>query len=174
MEFAVKGVTEADLTELGQLFDDLNDHLEATINYPKWKKGVYPTQNDAKPHVDKGLFVLWFDSKIVGSICLNHVQEEAYAQATWGMEAFGSEVLVIRMLTTHPNYLRMGVSCKLLDFAKHHANAIGAKTIRLDVTQGNSPAIALYKKCGYTYAGTVDLGLPYDGLKWFELYELIL
>ena len=36
-----KGTPE-DLEELTSLYDDLNDYLEAHINYPGWKKGGLP------------------------------------------------------------------------------------------------------------------------------------
>ncbi len=49
-----------------------------------------------------------------------------------------------------------------------------AKSIRLDVYEGNIPAIRLYEKCGFEYVNTVDLGLGNYGLKWFKLYEKLL
>jgi len=82
--------------------------------------------------------------------------------------------MVIRTLVVRPSFLKQGVSQKLLDFTKNHAVASGCKTIRLDVTQQNAPAAALYEKKGYAYIDTVDLGLPYEHLKWFKLYELML
>jgi len=48
------------------------------------------------------------------------------------------------------------------------------KTIRLDVSIHNTPAISLYEKCGYKYVGTVDLGLNIPELVWFKLYEIVL
>lgn len=31
-----------DIDSLEKLYNDLNDHLAHTVNYPGWKKGVYP------------------------------------------------------------------------------------------------------------------------------------
>jgi RimJ/RimL family protein N-acetyltransferase len=61
-----------------------------------------------------------------------------------------------------------------MDFAETYAIEQKMKTIRLDVSIRNAPAISLYEKCGYHYVGTVDLGLNIPGLVWFKLYELIL
>lgn len=62
----------------------------------------------------------------------------------------------------------------LMHFAKQQAVMSLMKSIRLDVSVDNMPAIALYEKLGYSYIGTVDLGLPYEHLKWFKLYEMVL
>ncbi|MCL2840701.1 MAG: GNAT family N-acetyltransferase [Defluviitaleaceae bacterium] len=173
--FKIEAGKMSDITELEKLYDDLNDYLEANINYAGWKKGYYPTRVVAEKGIKAGnLFVLKIEDRIVGSVILNHVQETAYAQATWGIEAQGSQVMVIHTLVTHPDFMNQGVSQKLLAFSKTHGLALGCKAIRLDVTIQNKPAIALYEKCGYSYIETVDLGLPYAHLKWFHLYEYIL
>ena len=164
-----------DLDELERLYNDVNDYLEANINYPGWAKGFYPVREDAERGIKKAsLFVLRIGNRIAGSFVLNHIQEEAYSQVKWGVEAEGAQIAVLRVFVVHPDFMRQGVSKKLLDFVKEYASKLGCKTIRLDVTVQNAPAIALYEKCGYSYVGTVDLGLPYEHLKWFRLYELVL
>ena len=45
-----------------------------------------------------------------------------------------------------------------------------AKVYDIDELE-NTPAIALYEKLGYTYIGTVDLGLKDLDRAWFKLYE---
>ncbi|MCL2576108.1 MAG: GNAT family N-acetyltransferase [Defluviitaleaceae bacterium] len=175
MDWKIEAGVISDTDELEQLYDDINDYLDANINYPYWKKGVYPTRKDAEDGIVKGtLFVLKISGKIAGSMLLNHIQYDAYAQAKWGVDAYGDEVMVLYRLVTHPDFMKQGVSSHLLDFAKKYALEKGCKTIRLDVTPRNIPAIALYEKHGYTYVDTVDLGLPYEHLKWFKLYELVL
>lgn len=46
--------------------------------------------------------------------------------------------------------------------------------IRLDVYKNNDTSINLYKKCGFKYVDTVDLGIGIPELVWFKLYELII
>ncbi len=58
-----------------------------------------------------------------------------------------------------------------MDFSTQHSIKLQAKSIRLDVYEGNMPAIRLYEKCGFKYIDTVDLGLGNYGLNWFRLYE---
>ena len=61
-----------------------------------------------------------------------------------------------------------------LEFAARYAAEQGAKALRLDVYEGNLPAIRLYESAGFRYAGTVSLGLEDIGLDWFRLYEKML
>lgn len=39
MNFIIEPGSLADIDELERLYDELNDHLSATINYPGWIKG---------------------------------------------------------------------------------------------------------------------------------------
>ena len=50
----------------------------------------------------------------------------------------------------------------------------GARALRLDVYEGNLPAIRLYESAGFRYVDTVSLGLEEIGLDRFRLYEKLL
>ena len=63
---------------------------------------------------------------------------------------------------------------QLMDFIISHAEAEGAKAVRLDVYEKNLPAIRLYRKYGFQYIDTVDLGYGKYGLDRFELYQKLL
>ena len=39
MKFIIEPGTSADIDELEKLYNELNDYLAATINYPGWIKG---------------------------------------------------------------------------------------------------------------------------------------
>jgi len=172
--FLEKG-TINDIDELENLYDKVNDYFELGTNYPGWAKGLYPIRETAVNGIkNKSLFVLKINNEIAGSIILNHEPETAYAQVTWGIEADYEDVIVIHTLVVHPKYMKNGVGKKLMNFAKRYSIEQRIKTIRLDVSIHNTPAISLYEKCGYNYVETVDLGLNVPGLVWFKLYELAL
>ena len=173
--YKIEKGTAADIDELEQLYNELNDHLEATINYPGWIKGIYPVREDAVKGIGCGaLFVLRIEGRIVGSIILSHEPEEAYTQIRWGIEADYADILVMHTFVVHPLFMKQGVGSALLRFAEQYGRQEGMKAIRLDVSIHNAPAIAAYEKQGYRYVGTVDLGLNYPHLVWFRLYELLL
>ena len=163
-------INEAD--ELEQLYDAINDYLKKEINYPGWIKGIYPIRQTAiKGITDNTLFVAKYKGKIIGSIILNHEPESGYSEAGWEFELDYSDVLVVHTLAVHPNYLKCGVGRNLMYFALQYGRKQLIKSIRLDVYEGNTPAIRLYEKCGFNYIGTVDMGLESYHLKWFKLYE---
>lgn len=173
--YTVEKGTAADIDELERLYDELNDHLEATINYPGWIKGIYPVRDNAVKGIeDDNLFVLKVKGRIAGSIILSHEPEEAYTQVKWGIETDYANILVIHTLVVHPLFMKQGVGSVLLRFAEQYGMQQNMKAIRLDVSIHNAPAIAAYEKRGYHYIGTVNLGLNYPHLVWFRLYEFIL
>ncbi len=169
-----KGTPE-DIDELEALYNELNDYLEVNINYPGWIKHIYPVRETAEEGIEAGnLYVAEAGAKIAGSVILSHEPESAYDQVKWGIDADYRDIVVIRTLVVHPLFMSEGIGVELMTFAEKYARQKKMKAIRLDVSVGNLAAISLYEKLGYKYIGTVDLGLPYEHLKWFKLYELLI
>ena len=174
MKFVIESGTPADIDELEELYDNLNDYLSATTNYPGWIKGIYPVRENAVAGIeDNTLFVLRCNGKIAGSIILDHHPDEAYNSVSWKVDVDYSSIFVIRTFVVHPSFLKMGVGRALMDYSFEQAQQSGIKSIRLDVYENNLPAISLYEKCGFEYIDTVDLGLGNYGLDWFKLYEKV-
>ncbi len=172
MKFVIESGTTADIDELEKLYDDLNDYLSATTNYPGWIKGIYPIREDAVAGIENNtLFVVRHDGKIAGSIILDHHPDEAYNNVRWKIEADYNRIFVIRTFVVHPSFLKMGIGRALMNYSFELAQQSGIKSIRLDVYENNLPAISLYEKCGFEYIDTVDLGFGNYGLDWFKLYE---
>lgn len=84
MKFIIEPGTSADIDELEKLYNELNDYLATTINYPGWIKGIYPIREDAVAGVnDNMLYVARTDGRIAGSVILNHQPEKAYENVRW-------------------------------------------------------------------------------------------
>lgn len=168
MEMNIRKAGANDIDTLAQLYDDLNDALAAGINYPKWKKGVYPVRQTALDGLAADtLYVLTLDGVIAGSVILNHEPESIYRQVNWQIDAADCEVLIIYTLVVHPLFRNKGVAKALLDFACEYAKAQQLKAVRLDVEVGNLPAVQLYEAYGFVYIDT----LPYP-IQIPELIEL--
>lgn len=164
--------TETDIDELEQLYDNVNDYLASNTNYPGWKKGVYPTRDTAVEGIrDHCLYVAIEEYAIVGSFLLRHEPEPAYFTVKWKQDLTYDNVYVIYTFVVHPDSHGDGIGQFMLDFITRHSIAEHMSSIRLDVYEKNTPAIQLYKKCGFQYIDTVDLGLESYRLKWFQLYE---
>jgi len=161
-----------DIEEIGKLYDDVCNYLCEHENYPGWKKGIYPNENDAKDGVDESaLYIAKDNNKIVGTVILRHKPEEGYKNVEWAVENNYEKIYVIYTLAVHPNSFGLGIGKKLLDFAEEIARKEGCFSLRLDVVKGNIPAESLYKKCGYKCVGTTSLGYEAYGLPWYNLYE---
>ncbi len=175
MELTIRCGAQEDIGALVQLYDDLNDHLASTINYPGWKKGVYPTLQDAAQGIREGtLHVATWHDEIVGSLILRHSAEPAYLTAPWRASLEESLVFVLYTLVVNPKYLHQGVGKSMLAFADAHARECGVKALRLDVYEKNLPAIRLYEACGFEFVAAVSMGLEHYGLDRFFLYEKLL
>ena len=80
--------TEDDIQEIGALYDALNDYLAEHENYPGWRKGIYPTDEDAATGVE----VLRLDvtEKNVPAISLYEQYGFSYIDTVdLGLEEFG-------------------------------------------------------------------------------------
>lgn len=164
-----------DIDELEQLYNDLNDYLAKGINYPGWKKGIYPIRQNATDGIkDNSLYVAKYNGEIIGSIILNNEPEPEYYNVKWECESDYSDVFVIHTFVIHPKFMKCGVGKALMEFAEEYSIKSKVKSIRLDVYEKNIPAIRMYEKCGFKYINTIDLGLGEYGLDWFKTYEKLI
>jgi len=176
LNVTIDKAVEKDIDEVEQLYNQLNDFLANTINYPSWKKGVYPSRREVVNGIlEETMFVVKnTEETIIGSVILNHYQEAGYRNVDWHKEYADSEIIVIHTLAVHPNYLKCGVGQILIEFTIKYAKQNKIKSIRLDVCENNIPAIKLYEKNQFKYVDTLDLGYGGYGLNYFKLYEYIL
>ena len=164
-----------DLEQIEFLYNDLCDYLEVHENYPGWKKGVYPTREDAEKGIrEESLFVVEKENKIVGTFILSHKPEDGYKNVTWLTENDYSRIYVLYTFAVHPGYLQQGFGMEILKYVEKLAEKEHCISIRLDVAKGNIPAEKLYQKNGYKFIDTISLGYEEYGLPWFNLYEKVL
>lgn len=110
MDITIQVGQVTDVDELENLYNDLNDYLAEGINYPGWKKGIYPIRQNAIDGVkNKNLYVAKHNKTIIGSIILSHEPEAAYCNAKWKFESDYSDVFVIHTFVVHPNFMNCGV-----------------------------------------------------------------
>lgn len=78
------------------------------------------------------------DGVTVGYVCVRIMYEEA-------------QICNIAVL---PDYRRQGIATRLLQAVAQFAKNQGCERCELEVNTANTPAVELYKKCGYNVAGT--------------------
>lgn len=174
----IKKASEADLQEVTRLYETLITYLDSKeINYPKWEKGIYPSEESAARAIAEGtLYLACAAGRVLGSLVINRVPEPAYRNAKWLVEtSYRGEhyenVAVLHTLAISPDAMESGVATSLLAFAEELAQSEGLDSLRLDLVLGNEPAKKLYQKCGYSYIDTISMGYEAQGIPFFELYE---
>ncbi|MDO4721112.1 MAG: GNAT family N-acetyltransferase [Peptostreptococcaceae bacterium] len=176
----IRPAGSGDIDEIVKLYDAVIEHLESTVNYPGWKKGVYPAKPDAVAATESSaLYIALLGSTPVGSIVLDNIPEAGYKGIKWQSQEIMEgcaykNILVLRTLVVHPSYWGRGIARSLMEFAEETALYRNCDAIRLDVVKGNLPAIQLYEKCGYSHITTGSLGYEKYGLPLFEMYEKVL
>lgn len=150
------------------------EHLQATVNYPKWNSG-HPSDKGVAAAIGRGeQYVCMDNGRAVGALVLSTDPEGYYEAGEWGAELRRGEFLVIHVLAVDPELGGRGIGSFMVGQCVALARREGYKAIRLDVVPGNTPAERLYAKFGFTYAGTKDLLKNIPFIPVFDLYELIL
>lgn len=158
-------------------YDAVVDHLEATVNYPDWRRDVYPTHEHVAAWVRAGQLHLALaqgedgTERIVGVEVLNHDAADGYADVPWTVEAPGTQALLIHTLAAVPGATRHGVGRFLVESAIDHARELGCRAVRLDVVEANEPACRLYRRCGLTDLGVHELRYADTDLTRFRMFE---
>lgn len=171
----IEKASERDIDEIEKLYNETSDYLEAHVNYPGWKKGIYPAREDAEKAFSEGaLFIVRENGSAAGSFILRHEPEQGYAKVNWGAVPDFEHDFVVYTLAVHPDFQHCGIGAGIMDYISRYSAENGAKAVRLDVYYKNEPAKKLYKKAGFCYIDTADLGYSEFGLEKFELYQKIL
>ena len=183
-----------DLGEVIALYEAVHDKLESGVNWPRWRRGIYPAPRDARAGLDAGtLYVLREQPArtggravtdgpsrrplpIAATMILNHDQPAAYADIVWVAKTPPERVAAVHTFMVHPAYGRGGYGAMALRAAHALARSRGCLCMRLDTYEGNIPAQSLYEKAGYRNAGRIDLKLTDYGLDefWVIVYEFAL
>lgn len=160
------------LEPVWSLYERVVDHLEKTVNYPKWSK-EYPSRENVYLSIQKGeQYACMENGRVVGTMVLNDNPGGNYDAGDWSRSLSRGEYLVIHTLAVDVTAEHRGVGSYLVDASIKIAREKGYQAVRLDVVPGNEPASRLYKRKGFLYAGEKDLQRDPPDIPKFELYEL--
>ncbi|WP_445400166.1 GNAT family N-acetyltransferase [Streptomyces sp. LE64] len=90
--------------------------------------------------------------RVVGFVAVAHVE--------WNRRAH------VEQVTVHPEYRGRGIGGALLARAESYGREVGARTLWLEVTNVNAPAVRAYRRLGFTVCGldtSLYLGTPAEG-----------
>ena len=160
--------------EVTALYFKVVDFLENSVNYPKWS-GSHPSRESIKEYIKNGIqYAYAEDGRMLGAVVLSEDPEGNYDAGEWKCNITEGEYLVIHVLGVDPEISRSGIGSSIVQACIEYARDNNYKAIRLDAVPDNVPAIRLYEKMGFHYAGTKDLKRNIKEIPEFALYELVL
>ena len=169
----IRKCREEDIPEAGRFYDRVVEWLDGHINYPKWTYKEYPSETSVRNQTrDGGQYLCLEDGKIVGAFVLNDDPEGSYWKGRWERELPEGSYLVVHALAVDPERQREGIASQIVRYCIGRARAGGYQAVRLDIVPGNDPAMALYEKHGFRYAGDADLDRGIEHIPVFSLFEL--
>ena len=154
-------IRKATFHDLEQIEDTYNEHFQHEIEcgaFTVFRKGVYPTGEDAKKAISAGsLYVYEKADSIAGSIIIDKVQPTEYAGIAWKHTFSDDEVMVIHLLMVRPSMAGNGIASALVGYAVEMAKNNSCKVVRLDTGKQNTPAVSLYEKLGFQVVATASM-----------------
>ncbi len=170
-------IKKCDLSHLNILtkfYTEVVDYLVKTVNYPRWMPGVYPCKDSIEDAIKSGFQYGAFDlqGNLLGAFVFNDDPAGNYDVGDWKKELKSGEYMVIHTLATRIGGYGKGVATQMVKFCINEAKNRGYEAIRLDVVPDNYPAIKLYEKCGFVFAGEKDLQRGFEHIPTFCLYGM--
>lgn len=166
---------EKDIAEVGAFYDRVVLYLDETVNYPKWEYKKYPSEHSVREKTAlHQQFVCMGDEGILGAFVLNDDPQGKYENTNWSVAIPQGEYMVCHTLATNPAAQGRGIGREMVEYCIRYAKEHGYSAIRLDVVPDNVPARKLYEKCGFQYAGDVDLERGIEMIPVFSMYEFVL
>lgn len=156
-------------------YHKLIDMMEGSEFHPRWEKCVYPSDAFLRSSIGRGeLYIGLLGCEIAAAMVINGEGAEGYAGAPWSVRAADGEFSVIHALGVLPPHHGRGFARELVRAAIDKTRAKGMKALRLDVLNGNLPAVKLYESEGFRFVSRVKLFYEDTGLTDFLLYEYAL
>lgn len=171
--FEIKKCTDKDIEIVGAFYEEtVRVMSETNTNYPLWHSD-YPCTQSVKEATASGTqYFCTLNGKICGAFVINNEPGGAYEKGDWKADLNLGEYLIIHTLAVDQKMKGCGIGSRMVQYCIDHAVLGGYKAVRVDVVPTNIPAIRLYEKHGFTFAGEKDLERGIADIPTFSLYEL--
>jgi len=154
----------SDFAQIMGLYDEASDAMRGTAYDCCWRRDRHPSQDHVRGLVERGgMIVAEENGALVGAVGFDHDLGHDYADASWLARVPDELVCVVHLLVVGMNRRGEGLSRELLRACFFWAREQGMRTMRLDATANNLPAISLYQSEGFVQVGAADLDVNPDG-----------
>lgn len=160
---------ERDIAAIAGIYDRILTKEEQGAGCTGWKRGIYPTEEDARAILADGeLYVMEEEGAVVAAARINHIPVPEYAQAHWAYsEEDPDRVLIIHTLVVDPACAGRGYGSAFIRFYETMGRALGCTCLRMDTNVTNHPARRLYAHLGFREADVVSC--VFNGLREVQL-----
>ena len=171
----IRPAKENEYPAVRKFYHSLIDEMENAQFGPGWKKDIYPAPEFLLESIRKGeLYIGIIDAVIVSCMVLNHECNEGYKTIKWSVEVEDAGVFIIHALGVTPGFGKRGIAKEMVQRAFDVARRRNIHVLRLDVLQGNTPAVKAYSKMGFQHMGTVQMFYEDTGWTNFEMFECVI
>ena len=172
----VRTASVDELPQIEAMYADIVDAMQDTPLDVWWQMGSHPShemlldaasngnllvavdeESDKRDVADVGDSATETANPVLGACILNGVQGVDYGIIDWDVLCTDAEVNVLHLLGVSPAARGRGVGRAIIDRATAMATERGMKSLRLDTFDNNTPAIALYRSCGFTDHGVHEI-----------------
>lgn len=162
----------ADLKDIIELYDIVIDDMRNTQYDLGWEKDMYPSHQYIKDSIiNNELYIGVNHHQIVSAMMLNHHNNEEYQNINWLVNVNDEQMIVIHTLAVLPVCRGQGIAKEMVKHAISLSKQNQYQSIRLDVLEGNIPAMRLYEGLGFQYLDTIAVDIAGEDLN-FLVYEL--
>jgi [ribosomal protein S18]-alanine N-acetyltransferase len=123
-------------------------HASVQIATPAWAEVMASIHASAFPPYDA-----WDPDAFRTQLSLPGVTGLVHADGGVILVRLAADEAEILTLAVAPEARRRGIACQLILTAIQHLSALGATILFLEVSTSNSPALALYDRCGFRQVG---------------------
>ena len=164
--FHFRQAVQEDMDGVLALYDQVIERFQAQTGTMAWRKGVYPTRANFQQAIQAGaLYLGELEGALAAGMIITQGTDKSYETPPWRVDAADEETAVIHTLGVSPNAGKRGEGAVAL------AREKGWKALRLDVLEGNDPAVRLYERAGFVYIETKQIWYESTGTANFLLYE---
>ena len=161
----IRRATTEDIADIMSIVSDAQLSLRK-LGIDQWQDG-YPSQRVIEDDIASGVgYIYLVDNTVVGYAAIVLDGEETYSQISDDMWNTNPDYVVVHRLCVRCGYTNQGVAMALMSFASQIAKIEGYTGFRIDTHRGNVRMLAMLKKLGFKYVGTIyyDSGerLAYD------------
>ena len=171
----IRPATETEYPAVKEFYDSLIEEMENAEFAPGWKRDIYPAPDFLIDSIQNDeLYIGIANNTIVSCMVLNRECNDGYKKVKWAVDVEDTGAIMIHALGVRPKFSGHGIAKdmvrKAFDIARRHNISV----LRLDVLQGNTPAVKAYRKMGFQFRGTVQMFYEDTGWTNFEMFECVI